>query len=165
MPHRDRAPKVVRRSIQLVWSTERSPLSQGLRSLCPLYPILPVDEQSHCVVLLSSMSTAVKSPQAFFLTARTTHAACLVPFLRRLPALRLPPQAARGAVWLCRKRSWSAGVRLGSGARPERPSIRVEPATAPAPHTVIPCTPRASGTPSVRAHPSNERCLDRITQR
>src|SRR5262249_45362673 len=30
---------------------------------------------------------------------------------------------------------------------------------------VLPCTRRASGTPSAGAHPSNERCLHRITRR
>jgi len=48
------------------------------------------------------MSVAVKSHQAFFLAARTAHAAGLVPLFRRLPALRLRPQVAWWAAGLCR---------------------------------------------------------------
>src|SRR5262245_48769384 len=102
------------------------------------------------------MSVAVKSHQAFFLAARTDHAAGLVPTPRSLPcclpehsfaaalpspvaggerrrknAPRLPPNASHGAVLRWCTRLPSAGVRLGPGARPERPSIRVGPATAP----------------------------------
>jgi hypothetical protein len=135
-----------------------------------------------------SMRMAVKPHQAFFLAARTDHAAGLVPLSRRLPALlpsilSPPPSphprlgegggermllnlhlhAVRGAVQAWRQRFWPAGVRLGPGARPERPSIRVRPATAPS--TLYRYTPRASGTPRIRAHPSNERCLRRFTRR
>src|SRR5262249_99500 len=46
-------------------------------------------------------------------------------------ALRLHPHAACWAVGQGRKRYRSVGVRLGSGARPERPSIRGGPATVP----------------------------------
>jgi hypothetical protein len=103
------------------------------------------------------MSVAVKPHQAFFLAARTDYAAGLVPtpFASLLssgpsfPAAALPqprvkggrrrgkkaprdhPHAARWAVRPWPKRFRSAGVLLGPGARPERPSIRVGPAAAP----------------------------------
>src|SRR5262249_51701295 len=80
-----------------------------------------------------SMRMAVKPHQAFFLAAQTDHAAGLVPVPRRVPALfpSLRPHAVRLAVWPGGTPPPSAGVRLGPGARPERPSIRVRPATAP----------------------------------
>src|SRR5262245_45715114 len=37
--------------------------------------------------------------------------------------------------------------------------------TSHGPKHLLPYTPRASGTPTSRAHPSNERCLHRITRR
>jgi len=84
---------------------------------------------------------AVKPHQAFFLAARTDHAAGLAPILRSLPcslpepsfaAAALPspavaakegsstsPHAPRRSVRWWRKRLESAGARLGPGARPE----------------------------------------------
>src|SRR5262245_35586193 len=77
------------------------------------------------------MSMAVKPLQAFFWAARTNHAAGFVPLSQRFPAPPLHPHAARWAWWRWRKQLRSAGVHLGPGTRPERPSIRVEPATVP----------------------------------
>src|SRR5205823_12627615 len=70
------------------------------------------------------------------------------------------PLPVRGSLHPVRssKRLRSAGVLLGPGARPERPSIRVKPL---GPMHLVPYTLRASGTPPARAHPSNERCLFR----
>src|SRR5262249_45362672 len=48
---------------------------------------------------------------------------------RKKDAPPLHPHVARWAALWCRKRFRSAGVQLGSGARPERPSIRGRPAT------------------------------------
>src|SRR5262249_37558430 len=45
-------------------------------------------------------------------------------------SLPSPPRGAPGRVW-CQGRCRSVGVAVGPGARPERPSIRGGPATAP----------------------------------
>src|SRR5262249_55452788 len=81
-----------------------------------------------------SMMMVVKLHQAFSSAARTDHAAGRVPILARVRALRqsiLSPS--------CEGRHRVAfaltlpvgGVRLGPGARPERPSIRGGPAVVP----------------------------------
>jgi hypothetical protein len=101
------------------------------------------------------MRMVVKPHQAFFSPARTDHASGLVPLSRRLPALLpsilWPPPSPHlrlgegggqrmlllfttlGALCRAARRQHlrSAGVRLGPGARPEQPSIRGGPATAP----------------------------------
>ena len=77
------------------------------------------------------MSVAVKPHQAFFRAARTAHAAGFVPLPRRVLALRLRSHRRAGPGGGGTSPSRSAGVRLGPGARPEQPSIRVEPAMVP----------------------------------
>src|SRR5262249_10136174 len=110
-----------------------------------------------------SMSMVVKPHQAFFLAARTDRAAGLVPIPVRVPAPRLHPHAPRLAVGPCRER-FPVGRRASRSGRQARTTV-YPCGTGHGPMHLMPSTPRASGTPSARAHPSNERCLRRITRR
>ena len=130
------------------------------------------------------MRMAVKPHQAFFPAARTVHAAtdsavasllCLPQ--RSFPYAALPARRVRGE----RRREKNAPLHsvallaaaphvcpvgwrvLSPGTTPGLPSIRVGPATAPAPFTVYALGVRHAS--KSRAHPSNERCLSRITRR
>jgi hypothetical protein len=124
-----------------------------------------------------SMRLAVKPHQVFFLAARTDPAAGLVPllagvraFLQSIPSPPPPspsPEEGRAAAGKeCSSTSLSrdprsraaaaralpvGGVRLRPGAGPERPSIRGGPAGVPG--TLVPYTPRASGTPAIKSLP------------
>ncbi len=135
------------------------------------------------------MSLAVKSHQAFFLAARTDPAAGLVPlfaasllssrafFPRRRPPLTpswgraaagkecslAPPSGDALASVAVAAALPVGGVRLGPGARPERPSIRGGPAAAPG--TLYRIRLGRPARQRSRAHPSNERCLSRCTRR
>jgi len=59
-------------------------------------------------------------------------------------------------------KSWRRRACHGPGWRPDD---RLSVWSQPRPQHLLPSTPLASGTPSSRTHPSNERCLLRITRR
>src|SRR5262245_63390301 len=113
------------------------------------------EHDRHPPFLPPSMRLAVKPHQANCLAARTVHATGLRPILARVPAalqsiLSPPPSPhpgwGRAAGKECSSTSPArdardrvaaerallvGGVRLGPGARPERPSIRGGPGTVP----------------------------------
>jgi hypothetical protein len=135
------------------------------------------------------MSMAVKPHQAFLVAARTSHAAGLVPTSSRVPAffqsiLSPPPlsphrnvgESGGGERMLLgitharlavpRSGGLSDSGRLTCvSVRAPGPNDRLSVWNRPRSQHLLPCTRRASGTSSIRAHPSNERCLRRFTRR
>src|SRR5262245_20974773 len=136
-----------------------------------------------------SMRFTVKPPQAFFLAARTARAAGLVPIPSRLllssraffPRRRPPLTRGGGRAAAGKECSSTSSPRGAPGRaalakalpvdwRASRSGRRARTTVYPwgtchGPQHLMPCTRRASGTPAGRAHPSNERCLYRITRR
>jgi hypothetical protein len=122
------------------------------------------DSNSDSIVSHPSMSMAVKPHQAFLVAARTFHVAGLVPISSRVPAFFQSVTQARLAGPLSGGRSDSGRLTCVS-VRAPGPNDRLSVWNRPRSQHLLPCTRRASGTSSIRAHPSNERCLRRFTRR
>src|SRR5262249_48312928 len=123
--------------------------------------------RSHLQPLPPSMRMVVKPHQAFFLAARTVHAAGLLATSCRVPALFSPAffsRRRRAAPSLLGGAKPLVGWRVGRSGRQARTTV-YPCGTSHGPKHLVPYTPRASGTPQARAHPSNERCLHRFTRR
>jgi hypothetical protein len=108
------------------------------------------------------MSMVVKSHPAFFLAARTDHAAG-PPAGSPSPPCALPEHSFPAAPCHGGK-ALPVGWRVWRSGRQARTTV-YPCGTGHGPKHLVPYTPRASGTPSTRAHPSNERCPPRVTRR